>query len=231
MHLLFVCILLLASVWAVPDGQKRAACGHFMPEEDLHTLCAPCRRKRGVCDGPALPCVVCETWTPEQWLRAAARRPAGSRSNRASSSPALSQEGVRLLTSPPVIDRSVGSPRSSDRVTATPLSLPPCDRVTPGQPAATRVLPGSADGVPTRPVNQKGLRKQLKAAARKLKEASKRARGAADRDTRNVPESSAHRSPGGGTGPPGSAPGDTCPVRTSCTPSQLIRHSPGFPVN
>ena len=229
MHLLFVCILLLASVWAAPDGQKRASCGHFMPQADLHDFCAPCRKRKGLCAGPAFPCTVCVTWSPDRWLRAAARRPSDSRGHRATTSPALSQEGVPLLTSPPVIDRSVGSPRSSDRVTATPLSLPPCDRVTPGQPAATRVLPGSADGVPTRPVNQKGLRKQLKAAARKLKEASKRARGAADRDTRNVPESSAHRSPGGGTEPPGSDPGDTCPVRASNVSAQLRRLSPGSP--
>ena len=97
-----------------------------------------------------------------QWLRATVRRPDYDSYGSPGGNQSRTVYGRSVTTGcTPVIDRPVGSPRSSDRVTATPHPLPPCDRVTAGQPAATLVLPGAVARVPRRRGNQKGWGKQL----------------------------------------------------------------------
>ena len=214
MQLLFVCILVVAlSVCGAAVGQRRATCGHFTPEADSHPRCEPCRLRSGECGGPSQPCSVCVDWSPEQRQRAAVGRPSASRRGRQGRDRSVHSSGGswQLTSTPPVIDRSVGSPRPPDRVQISPLPVVLSDRVTTPQPSMP-VMPGSADEVPRRPVNERGLRKQFRTAARKLKEASKRSRAAEARVKTADPAASTHRSPGGGTGPSGSAPGDDCPA-------------------
>ena len=162
--LLALCALACGGPDGVPKGQKRGACGHLMSARDEHPKCQPCRVRQGLCSGPEFPCSVCVGWTQVQWDALSARRSSASR--RSSLSSSASNPGLDLTDTPSVAPDHVPG-RTDAAAQFTPVVLPVDQSVAPPGDRQPCEVPDPAGDWTHKSVNDKAVRKQLRAARRK----------------------------------------------------------------